>query len=208
MFLRMSNMSIVFTSFTPLSPFSNSPMLPDSQLYDFLIELLYIIIKLYIKPDRSIMCGLYVYLFRAGHLGLDLLPQQLEALHLGGAPCEISSPMLECQTVLSFYRFCLGRHSFEISWMQPFCHMLGDTILQETFWFFCPPFCNVPRALTQGLCCKCLFKSSWCFFCWVSDINAVSRCVILCSSCTDSHFLSEWVRSPSSNVCWYLWYLW
>lgn len=41
----MSNMSIVFTSFTPLSPISNSPMLPDSQLYDFLIELLYIIIK-------------------------------------------------------------------------------------------------------------------------------------------------------------------
>lgn len=79
------------------------------------------------------MCCLYVYLFRAVHLGLDRLPQQLEALHLSGASCEISPPMLGCQTVLSFYRFCLGSHSFEISRMQPSCHMLDDTISQETF---------------------------------------------------------------------------
>lgn len=84
---------------------------------NFMTLLLYIIIQLYIKPDRSIMCYSYVCLFKAGHLGLDLLPHQLEALHLGVASCEISPPMLECQTVLSFYRFCLGSHSFEISWV-------------------------------------------------------------------------------------------
>ena len=79
------------------------------------------------------MCYSYVCLFRVGHLGLDLLPHQLVALHLGVASCEISPPMLECQTVLSFYRFCLGSHNFEISWVQPSCHMLDDIISQETF---------------------------------------------------------------------------
>lgn len=91
------------------------------------------------------MCCSYVCLFRAGHLKLDSLlgalpgeegsplPQQLEALHLGVASCKISPPMLECQIVLSFYRFCLGGHSFEISWVPPSCHMLDDTISQETF---------------------------------------------------------------------------